>query len=92
MQMERLPDNTDRLAENMIQAALHYLEMGFRPIPLPPLSKGKGMRFKWKRFQSEVPTEGEIRSWFGAGDRPNIALVTGKLSWRTSTTRTCWTW
>jgi hypothetical protein len=70
--METSPD----INEHMLRAALEYLRLGYRPIPLPPGSKGKGMRFKWKPYQGRSPTEEEILEWFAAGE-PNVALVTG---------------
>lgn len=79
MHMEQQPDTIEperTMSENMLVAALKYLDLGFKPLPLPPGSKGKGMTFKWKRLQQETPTEAEIQSWFGLGS-PNIALVTG---------------
>lgn len=72
--METSPD----INESMIDEALHYLHLGYRPIPLPPGSKGTGMRFRWKRYQTETPTERDLMEWFSAGEH-NIALVTGQV-------------
>src|ERR1019366_2455378 len=58
----------------MIDAALGYLNMGYRPIPL--IRGTKRSRVKWAVYRARPPTEKEIRSWFGSGPR-NIALVTG---------------
>src|SRR5262245_47089484 len=74
--MEREPDTTADLNENLIRAALLYLDMGFRPIPLPPGSTGAGMRLTWKPYQARPPTEEEIGEWFFEGF-PNVAFVTG---------------
>ena len=60
--------------EMMIDVALGYLSMGYRPIPLAPGTKRS--RVKWASYRARPPTEKEIRSWFGSGSR-NIALVTG---------------
>jgi hypothetical protein len=67
--MEKIPEHT----EAMIKAALEYLRLGFRPIPLRPGSKVAAVR--WKEFQNRPPTEGEIARWFSVPN--NIALVTG---------------
>jgi hypothetical protein len=78
--MDRPHETTGEPAEGvneaMATAALKYLKLGFRPIPLPFGSKGKGMQLKWKRYQTEMPTEAEIVEWFGSG-LWNVALVTG---------------
>ena len=58
----------------MIETALGYLDMGYRPIPLIPGTKRS--RVKWAVYRARPPTEKEIRSWFRSGPR-NIALVTG---------------
>jgi hypothetical protein len=68
--MEELPS----LNEHMIAAAREYLALGYRPIPLTPLSKAAAV--KWKKFQRETPTEQDIDKWFSVGE-PNIALLTG---------------
>ena len=75
--MEQKPHNIDperSLQENMLTAALEYLKLGFRPIPLPAGSKAASIR--WKEFQTSSPTEDQVREWFSTGT-PNIALVTG---------------
>lgn len=66
----------DERSENdmMIDVALGYLHMGYRPIPL--IHGTKRSQVKWAVYRARPPTEAEIRSWFGSGDC-NIALVTG---------------
>ncbi len=58
----------------MIDAALGYLDMGYRPIPL--ISGTKRSAVKWSVYRARPPTEAEIRSWFERGRR-DVALVTG---------------
>ena len=58
----------------MIDAALVYLNMGYRPIPSVPGTKRSSV--KWAVYRARPPTEQEVRSWFKSGLR-NIALVTG---------------
>jgi hypothetical protein len=62
------------MTDMMIDVAMGYLNMGYRPIPL--LTASKRSRVKWAVYRARPPTEKEIRSWFGSGPR-NIALVTG---------------
>ncbi len=58
----------------MIETALRYLQLGYRPIPI--VAGTKRAAIKWKVWQTESPTERDIAKWFFAGER-NIALVTG---------------
>jgi Bifunctional DNA primase/polymerase, N-terminal len=75
--MEKQPNTTERersLNEMLIEAALNYLKMGFRPIRL--CEGTKAAELKWKEYQSRPPTEEEVRAMFATG-KPNIGLVTG---------------
>src|ERR1022692_88008 len=58
----------------MVDVAIGYLRMGYRPIPL--ITGTKRSLVKWAPYRARPPTENEIRSWFGSGSR-NIALITG---------------
>ena len=58
----------------MLDVALGYLKLGYRPIPVIPGTKRSCI--KWSVYRARPPTEQEVRSWFGFGPR-NIALVTG---------------
>jgi hypothetical protein len=68
--MEKLPEHPEAL----IEAALEYLRLGYRPIPLRPGSKAAAV--KWKPYQDRPPTEKEIQTMFSRS-AVNIALVTG---------------
>lgn len=60
----------------MLDEALEYFARGWSVIPIKPNSKLPAI--KWQRFQSELPTEAEIRKWFA---KPrNIAIVCGAVS------------
>jgi hypothetical protein len=59
-----------------LRAALTAAELGYRCIPCLPDTKVPAI--KWKRYQSEVPTEAEYREWFRDARR-NIALITTGL-------------
>lgn len=59
---------------HMIEAALGYLKLGYRPIPL--VAGRKQAAVKWKRFQETPPSEQEIVRWFSAEER-NIGLLCG---------------
>jgi len=63
------------LNESMIEAALAYLRLGYRPIPLVRGTKRPSIK-TWTPYRARPPTEIELFGWFGHG-QPNIALVTG---------------
>lgn len=68
--MESVPNVND----SVLQAARQYRALGYRTIPL--IAGGKKAVVKWKRYQTEDPTEAEIETWFSAGE-PNVAILTG---------------
>jgi len=66
-------------------AAHEYLERGFSVIPISP--KTKKAMVRWRRFQTELPTEADVESWQCLAEREGIppdevklALITGTLS------------
>ncbi len=67
--MARQPDTTGNF-----EIALSNAEKGIVSIPIVPGQKGVPL-VKWKRWQSEMPTEELFREWF-LGTRTNIAIIT----------------
>lgn len=61
----------------VLDTALELLKKGISIIPLAPGSK-KPM-VKWEEYQKRLPTEEEVKSWFGSG-RANIGVVCGQVS------------
>jgi len=66
----------------MYQKALAYLKMKWSIIPV---GEDKRPLIAWKKYQTELPTEEDIKLWFLephklSGKYPNIGLVTGKIS------------
>lgn len=57
--------------------ATTYVERGYSVISL--LRQSKAPAIAWKKYQSERPTETELRMWF-KDDRLNVGIVTGKIS------------
>lgn len=55
----------------------HANKLSFFPLPLGEKMDSK---FKWGEFQKRRPTTTEIKSWFGNGDKHNIAVVCGQVS------------
>ncbi|MBW6475273.1 MAG: bifunctional DNA primase/polymerase, partial [Anaerolineaceae bacterium] len=69
--------NSDVELNKTIQAAFHYLAVGFSVIPLKP--RGKKPLIPWQEYQTRQPTEDEIREWFTKTDN-NIGIVCGRIS------------
>lgn len=58
-------------------AKFYVFEKRFSVIPIP--HKKKSPVISWKEFQERLPTEDELKKWFG-GKTLNIGIVTGELS------------
>jgi hypothetical protein len=63
---------------SVLDAALRYLRRGWSVVPQRPGAKKPCVR--WKRFQSERPTEGQLRDWFGQWPDAGLAVVLGPVS------------
>lgn len=57
-----------------LSTALYWLQLGIAVVPLA--WKSKTPVVAWKAHQTVLPTEAQVRHWFGAGPR-NLAIVTG---------------
>jgi len=67
------------LAEKTFKKAKFYVEkLNFSVIPIAYGTK-KPIA-KWKEFQTRLPSQEELRDWFGKGIVLNVGLVTGKIS------------
>ncbi len=58
--------------------ALHYRNNGLSVIPVK--LETKQPTFKWKDYQSQLPTPSEISSWWSNNGELAIALICGKVS------------
>lgn len=58
--------------------ALRYLGLGLPVIPIDPESKQPIV--KWTRYQTRLPTSGEVESWWDQHPDANIAVITGQIS------------
>lgn len=72
-----------------VQAAIEYRNRGISVIPLhssieplsaPPDKRGKSPIVAWREYQSRLPTDDELESWFPPGSDRNIGIVTGAVS------------
>lgn len=61
--------------------AIAYRRLGWSVVPFCISADGRKMpRIKWKPFQTRLPTEQEIRTWWGQHPDDLIALVLGPIS------------
>src|SRR5260370_15670340 len=58
-------------------AELEYREAGLHPIPIMPGGKRPAIA-SWKKYQDTMPTEEEIRAWWGLIPDANVALIMGR--------------
>ena len=63
-------------ANPFLAAALSYLHLGYHPIPCAP--REKRPLVAWKEFQSSMPTEEQVQSWWKKTPQANVALVLGR--------------
>lgn len=66
------------MKNDLLEAAIKYLEMGYSVIPLRPGDKRPMV--KWETFQKERPTRSMLVSWWGNEPKANIGIVTGAIS------------
>ena len=68
------------------ETAKNYLDLGWSIIPVNISWSEEKQKFdkkptvSWKEYQSRLPTEEELHTWFDEGKVNGIGLVTGKLS------------
>lgn len=77
----------------ILEAALHYAELGFSVIPLcKPIdakhciqhgecqSSGKAALIKWAKHQKERASQEQIKEWWNQFPEANVGVVTGAIS------------
>jgi len=62
----------------MIEYAKHYLNAGLSVLPANPQLKYAALQH-WKPFQHRLPTDAEVRAWFGNG-HTGVCIVAGAVS------------
>lgn len=62
----------------LANAALHYLERGW--IPIPCKARGKEPLIKWAEFRDKAPSPAQVTEWWRRWPDANIALVCGRVS------------
>lgn len=62
----------------MLQAALGYLQKGKSVMPLK--KDKRPLLPEWRQYQTQYPTEDEVKEWWTKYPDANIGLITGKIS------------
>ena len=65
--------------KTVLEWALEYYKRGWSIIPIGA-DKKPPRRFTWKKYQSQSPSEDEIRKWFTSGKYTSLAVVCGAVS------------
>ena len=60
-----------------LEWARKYVALGWSVFPVLPRSKKPAV--EWKQYQTRLPTDEELTSWFATGEN-NIAIATGRRS------------
>lgn len=73
------------VTNNVLDHALELRARGLSIIPIPRHDPergydGKTASLRWAEYQRRLPTEPEIRRWFGDGTFTNVAIITGAVS------------
>lgn len=61
---------------SMLEQALLYLRLGLRPIPCRYREKAPIIN-DWGKYHTEPPTEADLETWWGNGQKTNIGTVIG---------------
>ncbi len=65
-------------APEALEAALDGLARGWSVVPIRP--GGKHPLLRWEVFQARLPTEAEVREWYGRWPEAGVGVVTGRVS------------
>jgi RecA-family ATPase len=69
--------DTGEIKNTMLEATLRYRKLDYSVIPV---GNDKKPLVKWERFQTELASEEEIKSWFLRFPNANVGIVTGAVS------------
>lgn len=87
-------EEAKQAGKECLEAALHYLSLGWSVLPLcPPDHCGVGKKHSrecknpgkvpvvsWKEYQQRLPREQEVRDWWKANPLCNVGVVLGEVS------------
>jgi hypothetical protein len=63
-----------------VDDARYYRSLGLSVIPVTPHDKQPITGFKWKEYQTRIPTEDELAEWAVKYPDANLAIICGKVS------------
>lgn len=66
-----------------LEAALHYLELGWSVLPLhgkKPAQMPNGRPFSWSALQHNRPDPTQVRAWHSCGLLKNVGVISGAVS------------
>jgi len=67
------------MSDDILNAALEYLDMGFSIIPVRKDNKRPYLP-TWKEFQSRQPSPEQVEAWWEQWPEANVAIITGDIS------------
>ena len=67
------------MGEDILNAALEYLDRGFSVIPVKQADK-RPCLMTWKEYQTRQPTVDEVKKWWRIWPDANVAIITGTIS------------
>jgi len=73
------PEQNRIYQELVLQQAFRYLKQGFSIISLRFRDKKPDIA-EWETYQTRLPTEQEIKTWFSDNESHNLAIILGKVS------------
>ena len=66
------------MSDDVLNAALGYLDLGFSVVPVKRADKTPYI--KWTEFQTRQPTPEEVERWWSIWPDANVAIITGSVS------------
>lgn len=63
----------------MLRWALHYAQEGRAVLPIVAGGKNPALA-EWKQYQTQAPTEAELRAWFAGQEDGALGIITGAVS------------
>src|SRR3989344_6493489 len=72
-----MEQNNMETNNQILEAALHYAELGLSVIPV---GRDKKPLIEWKKYQEERASHEQIKEWWAQFPDVNVGVVTGKIS------------
>src|SRR5262245_8015258 len=76
---EAVPKGNKFLADaSPLERARYFAKLGVSTIPIPP--EQNVPQFRWKVYQGRLPSEDDLKRWYGNQRHCNYAIITGTKS------------